>query len=525
MFRNTKVKSIKYLLFPVLVWAFVSIGCGRRVASTAEPFNVSSFDISGTVDASQTATSEVPELPDSDITVWVDQIYTPTPDMPHVLPTLRSEADHYVVQRGDTLMSIAQRYQVNIQSIIEENNLINPDLLEVGQVLVIPEPKPTATGPGFKIIPDSGLVFSPTSIGFVVDDFIRTKHGFLENYTEEIEGENLNGSQIVLRVAQEYSVSPRLLLAILEYRSDWVTKSNPLESTLDYPIFAAESWRRGLYRQLAYTANNLNRGFYLWRADAIGYWILKDGEIVPINPVINAGTAGVQLFFAQLSERSEWEAAIGLGGLYNTYHELFGFPFASFVEPLVPLGLNQPDMQLPIEKGEVWSYTGGPHGGWGDGSAWAALDFAPPGEALGCVTSDSWVVAIADGTIIRTGNGMVIQDIDSNGAGSNDGVEQTGWVVLYMHVEKRDRVQPGTHMQAGERIGHPSCEGGQSSGTHVHIARRYNGEWIAADGEIPFILDGWISSGDGAEYDGFLTREGITIEAWEGNIPENRISR
>jgi murein DD-endopeptidase MepM/ murein hydrolase activator NlpD len=126
------------------------------------------------------------------------------------------------------------------------------------------------------------------------------------------------------------------------------------------------------------------------------------------------------------------------------------------------------------------------------------------------VTSDAWVVAAANGVIVRAENGAVIQDLD------NDGYEQTGWDILYMHIETRDRVQPGTYVVAGERIGHPSCEGGVSNGTHVHLARKYNGEWIAADGNLPFNLDGWISSGNGVEYDGYLTRGGTQLEAMEG---------
>jgi len=114
----------------------------------------------------------------------------------------------------------------------------------------------------------------------------------------------------------------------------------------------------------------------------------------------------------------------------------------------------------------------------------------------------------------------VIQDLD------NDGYEQTGWNILYMHIETRDRVQPDTYVYAGERIGHPSCEGGFSNGTHVHLARKYNGEWISADGSIPFNLDGWVSSGNGYEYDGYLTRGSTVLEALEGVFEgQNQISR
>ena len=93
-------------------------------------------------------------------------------------------------------------------------------------------------------------------------------------------------------------------------------------------------------------------------------------------------------------------------------------------------------------------------------------------------------------------------------------------------AESRERVQPGTYVQMGGKIGHPSCEGGLSNATHLHIARRYNGEWIPADGNVPFVMDGWVSSGNGVEYDGFLKKGAATIEAWEGvHEGVNQISR
>jgi hypothetical protein len=126
---------------------------------------------------------------------------------------------------------------------------------------------------------------------------------------------------------------------------------------------------------------------------------------------------------------------------------------------------------------------------------------------------------MADGLVLRASNGALIQDLD------NDGYEQTGWTILYMHIAADQRAQPGEYLFAGERVGHPSCEGGVSNATHVHIARKYNGEWIAADGSLPFIMDGWVSSGGTYEYDGYLTNGGITKEAYDGGADINSISR
>jgi len=94
-----------------------------------------------------------------------------------------------------------------------------------------------------------------------------------------------------------------------------------------------------------------------------------------------------------------------------------------------------------------------------------------------------------------------------------DGYEQTGWDILYMHVGKKDRVPVGTWLEVNDRIGHASCEGGVTTGTHLHFARKYNGEWVTADGPIPFIMDGWrVVAGEKA-YEGKLVRGDQVVTA------------
>jgi len=58
----------------------------------------------------------------------------PTPT-PAPVPT----ADMYRVQRGDTLRSIADRFGVSVEAIVEANQIVNPNSIVVGQYLVIPE--------------------------------------------------------------------------------------------------------------------------------------------------------------------------------------------------------------------------------------------------------------------------------------------------------------------------------------------------------------------------------------------------
>jgi len=83
----------------------------------------------------------------------------------------------------------------------------------------------------------------------------------------------------------------------------------------------------------------------------------------------------------------------------------------------------------------------------------------------------------------------------------------------------------GAWVEKGDLIGHPSCEGGEATGTHVHIARKYNGEWIYADGPIPFNLDGWIAHAGPKPYIGTLTKGNQIVTASQYGSFESVIRR
>lgn len=436
----------------------------------------------------------------------------PTPDPPH--PSDSSGTDNFIVHSvasGETLGYIAQQYGLTLDEIVAANNLTSADFLQVGQEIHIPS-TPAQTGPTYKIIPDSELVFGPAAKGFRVRDFVTPRGSYLLNYEEEVEGQLLAGPELVELVAHRFSVNPRVLLALLEYWGGWVSRTGdvPVELILNYSTDVPPT----LYDQLGAAANQLNWGYY-GRSEANQLtFTLSDGTKIAYAAEINDGTAGVQRMLGRhtLANLTNWQKDTGPDGYAATYTQLFGNPFAYTVEPLLPPGLQQPPMQLPWQTGETWYYSSGPHGGWAPGSAWAALDFAPPEKEIGCAPSDSWVTAVSDGVVTRSGFGAVVVDMDG------DNFAGTGWAVTYMHLDNRDRIPVGSLVQTGDRLGHPGCEGGFSDADHLHLARTYNGRWIAADGSLPFDLAGWVSQGAGREYDGFLTRGSVSKEAcacWE----------
>ncbi len=93
----------------------------------------------------------VPFIISPPATLPTDQIpSTPTPDAVHVLPTPRQDADQYIVQPGDTLGLIAQRYGISVDTLMQANNITDANLLEVGMTLNVPAPNPGSTGPSTK---------------------------------------------------------------------------------------------------------------------------------------------------------------------------------------------------------------------------------------------------------------------------------------------------------------------------------------------------------------------------------------
>lgn len=477
---------------------------------------------------------------------------SPVPNEPQSFPTpnptrsdVRSnEPTEYIVQSGDTLSRIAATFNMSMDTILSANNLANPDLLSVGQVLVIPGAPEQETST-FKILPDSLVVRGPGSRLFDVAGFIAQQPGYIRFATDEVPISAANGlsieqtmtaAQIVTMVAEDYSVDPRLLLTILEYRGGWLSNSAPDETERVYPITGATAIhadRRGLYRQLIWAANEINRAYYGWKYRGQNTLELEGGIRFRYGPGLNAGTVALQYFLSLNTPFAVWQNDISPQGFYRFYYAYWGDPFSGTrIDPLVPPNLVQPTLTFPFSPDETWFFTGGPHGGWGSGSAWSAFDLAPPDDLPDgspfCYTSAYWVTAMAPGIIARGGRGAVVLDLD------NDGDESTGWSILYLHIATEGRVAVGTTVNSGDPIGRPSCEGGFSTATHVHIARRFNGEWIPAfcheclenDPRPPFVMNGWTLIGlQNQEYQGYLERDTDTRIAEQGRLnPLNQLS-
>ncbi len=455
--------------------------------------------------------------------IETENAYTPTPTItpnsstPVIEPTYTLSYDAapflYYAQSGDMLSAVANRFGVDESEITSDADLTKTTLIDPGTLLVIPNRISEAMTPNIQLIPDAEMIYSYSAVGFDVKEYVQQSGGYLSKFKDYLGSTGwINGDQAVERLAVENSINPRLLLALLEFESRWVRGQPVDELHIDYPMGFNDYHYKGMSIQLVWAINNLAIAYYSWRAGTLTHLEFPDGSTLRIDPRLNAGTVAIQYLFSRNHSRSQWEQIINPdSGFPAMYLEMFGDPWAraDLANPIFPSALNQPALVLPFEPDIEWSMTGGPHNAWGQinpkiygakNSVFAAIDFAPSTDHGGCDPTPTWVTAAAPGLVVRSNNGAVMVDLDG------DGYEQTGWNILYMHIGSKDRVPVGTWLEVNDRIGHASCEGGVSTGTHLHFARKYNGEWVTADGPIPFIMSGWrVVAGEKA-YEGKLVR-------------------
>lgn len=435
---------------------------------------------------------------------------TPMPTRPEYNP---GQLVDYIAQAGDTLPALARRFNTTEAEIRDANaDLAIPEdatTMPAGMPMKIPIYYLPFWGTLYQILPDSQFVDGPSVDGFDTKAFVAARPGWLKDFRAWAGDANHTGAEIVDMVAVNYSLSPRLLLALLEYQTGAL--SQPVPPSGDYPLGQIDYNYAGLYGQLLWAANILNDGYYGWRLGSLTEFEHPNGTIERPDPWQTAASVAIQYYFSLHASPQEYTRAVNGDGLARAYSNLFGDPWAAdkAEPPFIPVSLEQPDLAFPFPAGETWVLTGGPHAGWGESDSlpWAALDFAPPAMVGGCISTNKPALAVADGIVVRSETGVVMVDLDG------DGNERTGWDILYLHLATEGRVPVGKVLRRGDPVGYPSCEGGTATGTHVHVARKYNGEWIPADSAIPFDLEGWIAHNGAAPYEGTLERGAAVVRA------------
>ena len=448
--------------------------------------------LSPTPRASNTSLPTATSTPQPTNTATSTPTATPTPT-PTFVPAW------YEIKEGNTLFEVALKHDTSVDEILQMNNIEEDTRLRIGRVLAIPSDI-TIHLPECHLIEDSEVTYGSSYVEWDTSEFIKQQKGYLAEY----EAYGRDAGQIIDQVAAKYHVGPRALLATIEMMSGWVTKRNP---SVGSPFGMKGAGTADLQWWTSWAAEKMMQSYYGQLEGRRDWVILGSGAQARLYPGTSPGTAAIaNVLAAVVTDPDELSQLLEGGGFEDAYQRLFGKMRGG---PVLPADGQQPYFALPWKANEQWIFTGGPHGGFGDDlTGWAALDFAPP-IPRGCWPSEFPVRAVAPGLVIESREGEVWIDLDG------DGDIRTGWSVYHLHLATEGRIETGERVEVGDVVGFPSCEGGIADASHLHIARMYEGQWMPANGPVPFQLGNWTAEAlIGSSYDGrLLNITGRVLEA------------
>ncbi|EOW2059895.1 elastinolytic metalloprotease LasA [Pseudomonas aeruginosa] len=274
-----------------------------------------------------------------------------------------------------------------------------------------------------------------------------------------------------------YSINPKVLLTLM------VMQSGPLgapdERALAAPL-GRLSAKRGFDAQVRDVLQQLSRRYYGFeeyqlRQAAARKAVGEDG--------LNAASAALLGLLREGAKASAVQGGNPLGAYAQTFQRLFGTPAAELLQPRnrvarqlqAKAALAPPSnlMQLPRRQGYSWQPNGA-HSNSGSGYPYSSFDASYDWPRWGSATYS--VVAAHAGTVRVLSRCQVRV------------THPSGWATNYYHMDQI-QVSNGQQVSADTKLGVYAsnintalCEGGSSTGPHLHFSLLYNGAFVSLQG-------------------------------------------
>lgn len=311
-----------------------------------------------------------------------------------------------------------------------------------------------ADGVSARWIEDAEFVYGPALLDFDVRAYLATAAPHLVPQAEAIS-----------HWTGHYSISPRVLLAVLEMQSGVMTNPAALANPSAGLVAGADAGE-----QIRALVASLFVDFYAFREAAAGQpRSLNAATFALLNLFRSAAPAG---FSPQAADDARTR-------FRDAYARLFPTPALNAVVGDLPGGALPPSnfLQFPWKNNSSWFFNG-THTTSGSGSfPMSSIDFTRTWSLVwGNNTSTDYVVAAHAGTV------TVFSTCNVRVTAPN------GWATNYYHLEGLV-VANGQQVAANQTIGvyaddlaNALCQGGSSTGPHVHFSLLQNGAHVPIDG-------------------------------------------
>ena len=318
------------------------------------------------------------------------------------------------------------------------------------------------------------------------------------------------------------TTSPKIFIALIEHQTGLVSTSRFDTEQVKF-AFGELSEEIGFNNQLADIAGRINQNVYNDIGSLDIATLDVDAEVSSQLPVEqNARKVISAIFsFAKPSIHVQSNMLSELKSFNQIYRELFPQVSAStdnFTPSSVLAAPPSNFLQLPFPIGESWS-NGGSHTFTGSGDyPQSSLDFND-GGGWGSNLDHLWVVAAAGGRVVVHSSCNV------------EVVHDDGWSTAYYHLDDL-QVQTGDVIDINTPLAHYAnnrnqalCEGGSSSGPHVHFSLKKDAQYFHLDGVA---LSGYVVHTGNDSYDGncdrfWLKKEGEAKKCAWSQIRNNGV--
>jgi LasA protease len=364
---------------------------------------------------------------------------------------------------------------------------------------------------GGNILSNGQFVYGPNVGNFNFKDYIENNVPYLSKYTDDLYGR-----------AKYFSINPKVYLTLLEIHSQVISK--PDATKLENPF---DLNKGGFISQIDYISNIMvdayYRHIYTYSFIPVSQRKLaplraRSGDSINVLSDTNAGTYAIISAIANTENEQDISAILDSNqssGFYQTYQILFpdDNPTSTQNHIYIPGELDAdaapPNfLQLPYLRGKSWRFNGVHNFAAGSfGSPFtdaSSIDISPGWPSWNTDTSDMWVVAAASGTPTKISNCY----FEINHA--------DGWETDYYHLENIQNFSGWINQNdkigvIANTLAEATCNGGSSTGPHVHFSLKRNGAFVAINGSS---LSGWDVHSGRWNYDSdsnymWLERSGI----------------
>jgi len=338
------------------------------------------------------------------------------------------------------------------------------------------------------IIANEQFIYTPQEmLSFDIKAYLEDKAPYLAEYSETIS--HWSGRS---------SVSPKIIIALIEMKTSLLSKGNWDSDQLQTPL-GDMSIETGFSAQIEDVANHLASLYYQQQDQQLSAQSAADPTAIEATDIDNDAAVQFNDVYLQLFPQP----------LTKSSEQIADYPSAA-LDANPPVNL----LQFPFPVGESWA-AGGTHGDTGGGPPFSAMDFWKTYLPWGANLSNYWVSASTGGRVIRHSSCSV------------EVIDDSGWSSSYYHLDNvrvttGQRVTRNTPLaNYANNIGQALCNGGGSSGPHVHFSIKNNGVYKDLDGVTlsQHVIHGgrysydtdsnyfWIVRPDGSKYTAFYPLE------------------